>query len=155
VCFSTKRRRKMSRNMYQFINIVDYMEFLNVMWKTVKFPLVLNLAPRHFDVWGIGGIAPLFLHLGTRLKWSASRPGRFTPGEEAPGTHWTGGWVNPTAGLDAEAERRRSDPCRESNPSPPACSQPLYWLSYPTSQHERWKNSIPLFSLIRPLVWNL
>jgi hypothetical protein len=24
-----------------------------------------------------------------------SRPGRFTPGEGTPGTHWTGGWVSP------------------------------------------------------------
>ncbi|PNF15375.1 hypothetical protein B7P43_G00968 [Cryptotermes secundus] len=24
---------------------------------------------------------------------SASRPGRFTPGERAPGTHWIGGWA--------------------------------------------------------------
>jgi hypothetical protein len=28
-------------------------------------------------------------------EWSASRPGRFTPGEIAPGTHWIGGWVDP------------------------------------------------------------
>jgi hypothetical protein len=26
--------------------------------------------------------------------WSASRPGRFTLGEIAPGTHWIGGCVN-------------------------------------------------------------
>jgi hypothetical protein len=28
-------------------------------------------------------------------EWSASRPGRFTPRERAPGIHWTGGWVGP------------------------------------------------------------
>jgi hypothetical protein len=28
------------------------------------------------------------------------RPGRFTPGERSPGTHWIGGWVDPRAGLD-------------------------------------------------------
>jgi hypothetical protein len=33
-------------------------------------------------------------------EWSASRPGRFTPGERAPGTHWIGGWVGPRASLD-------------------------------------------------------
>jgi hypothetical protein len=33
-------------------------------------------------------------------EWSASRLGRFTPGETAPGTHWIGGWVDPRAGLD-------------------------------------------------------
>jgi hypothetical protein len=33
-------------------------------------------------------------------EWSASRPGRFTPGEIAPGTYWIGGWVGPRTGLD-------------------------------------------------------
>jgi len=28
-------------------------------------------------------------------EWSASRPGRFTPRERAPGTRWIGGWVGP------------------------------------------------------------
>jgi len=36
-------------------------------------------------------------------EWSASRPGRFTSSERAPGTHWIGGWVSHTAGLDAVA----------------------------------------------------
>jgi hypothetical protein len=30
-----------------------------------------------------------------RGEWSASRPGRFTPG-----THWVGGWANLRASLD-------------------------------------------------------
>jgi hypothetical protein len=33
-------------------------------------------------------------------KCSTSRPGRFTSGERAPGTHWIGGWVDLRAGLD-------------------------------------------------------
>jgi hypothetical protein len=33
-------------------------------------------------------------------EWSASRPGRLSPGERAPGTHWAGGWMGPRAGLD-------------------------------------------------------
>jgi hypothetical protein len=33
-------------------------------------------------------------------QWSASRSGRFNPGERAPGTHWIGGWVGPTTGLN-------------------------------------------------------
>jgi hypothetical protein len=32
--------------------------------------------------------------------WSASLPGQFTPGERAPGTLWTGGWVDLRAGFD-------------------------------------------------------
>jgi hypothetical protein len=35
--------------------------------------------------------------------WSESRPGRvLSPGEDSPGTHWTGGWVGPRAGLGTE-----------------------------------------------------
>jgi hypothetical protein len=37
---------------------------------------------------------------------SASRPGRFTLGEKAPGTHWIGGWVGPRTGLDDERKRK-------------------------------------------------
>jgi hypothetical protein len=37
---------------------------------------------------------------------SVSRPGRFTPGERASGTHWIGGWVGPRAGLDATDKRK-------------------------------------------------
>ena len=32
-------------------------------------------------------------------EWSAARPGRTLP-RERPGTHFTGGWVSPRAGLD-------------------------------------------------------
>jgi hypothetical protein len=28
-------------------------------------------------------------------EWSASRPGRFIPGEKVPSTHWLGGWLSP------------------------------------------------------------
>jgi hypothetical protein len=41
---------------------------------------------------------------------SASRPGRFTPGERAPDAHWIGGWVGHRAGLDTEDERKISFP---------------------------------------------
>jgi hypothetical protein len=33
-------------------------------------------------------------------EWSASRLGRFTPGDTAPNTHFIGGWMGPRAGLD-------------------------------------------------------
>jgi hypothetical protein len=50
-------------------------------------------------------------------EWSASRPGRaFTPGERTPGTHWTGGWVGPRAGLDTEFRGKILCLCRGSNP---------------------------------------
>jgi hypothetical protein len=51
------------------------------------------------------GVVDVQIHIFLTLalaegEWSASRPGRFTPGERDPGTHWIGGWVDPTAGLD-------------------------------------------------------
>jgi hypothetical protein len=39
-------------------------------------------------------------------EWSTSRPGRFAPGERAPGTHWIGGWVDPRGGLDDLKKRK-------------------------------------------------
>jgi hypothetical protein len=38
-------------------------------------------------------------------EWSASRHGRFTPGERASCTHWIGGWVDLRAGL-GDLEKR-------------------------------------------------
>jgi hypothetical protein len=67
--------------------------------------------------------------------WSASRPGRFTPGERAPGTHWIRGWVDPRAGLD-DLEKRKflTIPGPELRPlGRPARSQSLYRLRYPGS----------------------
>jgi hypothetical protein len=37
--------------------------------------------------------------------WSAPRPGRFTPKEIVPSTHWIGGWVGPRADLVAVKNR--------------------------------------------------
>jgi hypothetical protein len=50
---------------------------------------------------------------------SASRLGRFTHKERAPGTHWIGGWVGPRAVLDTVVERKIPNPRRESNPRTP------------------------------------
>jgi hypothetical protein len=70
--------------------------------------------------WESGGIAPRILDLGTRVsEWSASRGGRFTPRETAPGTHWIGGWMGPRAGRDAVVKKRIPSPRRESNPRTP------------------------------------
>jgi hypothetical protein len=63
---------------------------------------------------------------------SASLPGRFTPGERAAGTHWTGDWVDPRSGLD-DFEKRKflTLPGLELRPlRRPARSQSLYRLRY-------------------------
>jgi hypothetical protein len=77
---------------------------------------LINLALCYEDVWGSGGIAPT-IHCQTRdgVDWSYSHPGRFTPGERSPGTHCIGGWVGPTAGLDA-VENRKTLPLPGINP---------------------------------------
>jgi hypothetical protein len=48
---------------------------------------------------------------------SGQRHGRplFTPGERAPGTHYTGGCVGPSAGLDTMARGKILCLCRGSN----------------------------------------
>jgi hypothetical protein len=51
-------------------------------------------------------------------EWSVSRPGRFTPGERTPGTHWIGGWVSPIASLDdVEMRKFLTLPGLNSDPS--------------------------------------
>jgi hypothetical protein len=84
---------------------------------------LINRALRHEDVWRSGGVAPPFLTLALDGgEWSASHPGRFTSGERTPGTRWTGGCVDPRAGLDTVEKRKISCLCRESNPRRPARS---------------------------------
>jgi hypothetical protein len=69
-------------------------------------------------------------------EWSASRPGRFTPGERAPGPHLIEGLVDPKAGPD-DLERRKllTLPGLElRSAGRPARSQSLYRLLYPGSR---------------------
>jgi hypothetical protein len=85
------------------------------------------------------------------LLISHSRPGRFTPGEGAPGTHWIGGWVGPRAGLDdMEKWKFLTLPGLELRPlSRRARSQSLYGLRYPGSHVQG-----QLYILIYPLLRN-
>jgi hypothetical protein len=70
--------------------------------------------------WGSGGIAPPFLTSALDGgEWPVSNPDRFTPRKMAPGPHWIGGWVGLRDSLDA-VKKRKSCPCRESNPGRPA-----------------------------------
>jgi hypothetical protein len=65
-------------------------------------------------------------------EWSASRPGRFTPEERDPGTHWIGGWIGPRAGLDDMGNWKFLPPSglELRGLGRPARSQSLYRLWY-------------------------
>jgi hypothetical protein len=53
-----------------------------------------------------GGTAPQFLISGLdESEWSASRPGRFTPGKK-PGIRVIGNWMGPRDGLEAVEKRK-------------------------------------------------
>jgi hypothetical protein len=84
-------------------------------------------------------------------EWSASRPGRFTPRERNPGTHWIGGWVDLRAVLDAVVKRKIPSPRRESNPRTPivqVVAQSLYRLSYHGSS---FLSKGVIYNKVRPL----
>jgi hypothetical protein len=80
----------------------------------------------------------LILDLGTRWGWVVSvRPrSRFTPGESTPGTHCTGGWVGPRAGLDTEDRGKILCPRRGSDPDRPVV-QPV------VRHYTAWANPAP------------
>jgi hypothetical protein len=91
---------------------------------------------KHLSIWNdpVWKLSSIF-HSGCFfliLQNSASRPGRFIPGERAPGIHWRGGWVGPRAGLGA-VKKIISHPRRGSNPGSPSRSPSPYQLSYPGS----------------------
>jgi hypothetical protein len=67
--------------------------------------------------WGIGGIAPRILDLGTRRRWViASSPGRFTPSERAPGSplHRRLGGPQSRSGRGGEEKNSQLPPGLES-----------------------------------------
>jgi hypothetical protein len=76
-------------------------------------------------------------------EWSVSRPGRFTPWERAPGTHWIGGWVDPRGDLDDMEDRKLFTllGLELRTLSRPASSQSLYRLRYPDSYTHTQKNA--------------
>jgi hypothetical protein len=70
--------------------------------------------------WGSGCIAPCpFTSALDAGQWLASYPGRITPTERAPGTHWKGDWVGTRDVLGAAVKRKIPRPRREWNPRTP------------------------------------
>jgi hypothetical protein len=84
-----------------------------------------------------------------------SRPGRFTPGERDPCTHWIGGRVGTRAVLD-DVEKRKflTLPGLELRPlGRPARSQSLYRLSYPDSNRHSCQRKV--FYIQRDLLYGI
>jgi hypothetical protein len=82
----------------------------------------LNWAPRNEGVLGEWRYSSTHYLTSARDggEWSASRPGRFTSRERAPGSHWIGGWVGARAVLDTAVVKRNIPTFRrESNPRTP------------------------------------
>jgi hypothetical protein len=90
--------------------IAIYAENRNVTCRAVRATKMTSSSSDalcHEGVWGSGCIDPHVLSSALAGgEWSTSRPGRFTPGERAPGTHWIGGCVDPRAGLN-DLEKRK------------------------------------------------
>jgi hypothetical protein len=69
---------------------------------------------------------------------------RFSPGERTTGTHCTGGWVGPRAGLDTEDRGKILCLCRGSNPDCPVVqpvvrhytdwAKPAHWQCFQSSE---------------------
>jgi hypothetical protein len=99
----------------------------------------LSLCLTNYAMNTYGGV-DLYIHifLTSALvggEWLVSLPDRFTPGERAPGTHWTGGWVDPRDGLD-DLEKKKFLSLSGLEVCPlcrPARSQSLYRLRHPGS----------------------
>jgi hypothetical protein len=95
--------------------------FVNGSLQLAVHEKVLNWAPCHLGVlgeWRYSSTHSMTSALDGE-ECSASRPGRFTQRERAPGTHWVGGWVGPRTVLDAVVKGKIPSPHRESNPRTP------------------------------------
>jgi hypothetical protein len=98
------------------------MDLREIGWEgVVKVKVKLSLClTKHHAMRHIGDWTHSFMHSLTSAldggDWLASRPGRFTPRERPPTTHWIGGWVGPRASLDMGSKRKIPSPCQELNP---------------------------------------
>jgi hypothetical protein len=114
-CSETGHKQFLS-SLFQFS--VQNLPNISIKRQKVKLSLCFfKWTPCYEGVLGGGGIVSCILTLALDGgEWSASRPGRFTPRERAPGIHWIGGWVSPRAILDVVGKRKIPSPCQKSNP---------------------------------------
>jgi hypothetical protein len=81
-------------------------------------------APRGVDVYLYS-----FFNLVARWEWVVNATPRPLYARERPGTHCTGGWVGPLAGLDGGG-KSPPPPSGIRTPDRPARRKSLYRLSY-------------------------
>jgi hypothetical protein len=80
-------------------------------------------------------------------EWSASRPGRFTPRERAPDTHWIGGWTDPRDVLDAVVRRKFPAPAGNRTLEPRSTSANPIELSRLLQRKQRNENRLQILKL--------
>jgi hypothetical protein len=75
-------------------------------------------------------------------EWLTSRAGRFIPGERTSDIHWTWGWVNPRAVLNAMVKAKFPFPCLESSPNFTVSSPyPSHYTDWVISAIGEWWNN--------------
>jgi hypothetical protein len=98
---------------------------------TGKFAPVLNSAPHHEDVRETGGIEPLIFKFGIRWWRAFSFTSRLLyPEEKALGVQSIGGWVEPSAVLDVEEEKKSLSVAGNQTLSPVALPTELSRFRY-------------------------
>jgi hypothetical protein len=115
-----------------FIIIFPYINFA-VKLSLLKVKLSLCLTKHHTvkTYWWSGGIGLRILCLGTRMRWSATRHGRFTPRERALGSHWIRGRVGPRTGMNTVVNRKFTEHAENRNSDHPARSPALHHWTIP------------------------
>jgi hypothetical protein len=84
-----------------------FMTWCLIMWKLKLSLRSSHKALHHKGVREVDVYIQIFLNSAlVETECSATRPGRFTPGERAPSTHWMGGWLGLRTGLD-DVEKRK------------------------------------------------
>jgi len=82
-------------------------ELFSLKIKGVKVKLYQRLTKHHAmkTYWKNRDVVPRIFSPGTRWEWSALRPGRFTSGERASGTHWRPGVSRSLSGRCGEEDK--------------------------------------------------
>jgi hypothetical protein len=125
-----------------FLKLLKILKCSKVKWSLYVINWVLCCE----DVWRRGGIA------GTRRECSALLSCRLTLGR-SPGTHWTGGWVVPRAGLDAIEKRRVFPLAGNRTPAIQPVARSHTGWGIPAHGWSRWSITWCLLSVAYVVSW--